>query len=68
MFNNTTNAFVGADACAYDRTAMLNGAPATQVCFQQGSSIGGLLPADLDGTTAPPAGSPNFLVFLAPTT
>jgi hypothetical protein len=63
MFNGTTNAFVGADACAYDRTAMLNGQPATQVCFQQGTSVGGLLPSDLDGTTAPPAGSPNFLVF-----
>jgi hypothetical protein len=63
MFNNTSGAFVGSDACAYDRTAMLNGQPATQVCFQQGSSIGGLLPADQDGTTAPPAGSPNFMVF-----
>jgi uncharacterized membrane protein len=61
MFNGNT--FVGADACAYNRNAMLNGQPATQVCFQQGSSVGGLLPSDLDGTTAPPAGSPNFLVF-----
>ncbi|HEV2963028.1 MAG TPA: hypothetical protein VG649_14460, partial [Candidatus Angelobacter sp.] len=61
MFNGNT--FVGADACAYDRNAMLAGQPATQVCFQQGSSVGGLLPSDLDGTTAPPAGSPNFLVF-----
>jgi hypothetical protein len=61
MFNGNT--FVGADACAYDRTAMLNGQPATQVCFQQGNTIGGLLPSDLDGSTAPPAGSPNFLVF-----
>jgi hypothetical protein len=63
MFNNTTNAFVGADLCAFNRTAMLNGQPATQVCFQQGSSIGGVLPADLDGTTAPPAGSPNYMLF-----
>ncbi len=63
MFNGTTNAFVGADICAYDRTAMLNGQPATQVCFQQGSSVGGVLPSDLDGATPPPAGSPNFLVY-----
>jgi len=63
MFDNTSNAFVGADLCAYDRTAMLNGQPATQVCFQQGSSVGGVLPASLDGATAPPAGSPNFLLF-----
>ncbi|HZI58386.1 MAG TPA: hypothetical protein VFF39_16505, partial [Verrucomicrobiae bacterium] len=45
MFNGTTFAFVGADACAYDRNAMLAGQPATQICFQQGSSIGGLLPS-----------------------
>lgn len=63
MFSNTNNSFVGADLCAYDRNAMLNGQAATQVCFQQGSSIGGVLPADLDGTTAPPAGSPEFLLF-----
>jgi hypothetical protein len=62
MFDSSNN-FVGSDACAYDRNAMLNGQPATQVCFQQNSSVGGLLPSDVDGTTAPPAGSPNFLVF-----
>jgi len=61
MFNGNT--FVGADLCAYDRNAMLNGQPATQVCFQQGSSVGGVLPADMEGTTPPPAGSPNFLLF-----
>ena len=61
MFNGNT--FVGADLCAYNRTAMLNGQPATQVCFQQGSSVGGVLPSDLDGATLPPAGSPNYLLF-----
>ncbi len=54
--------FLGADACAYDRNAMLNGQPATQICFQQGSSVGSLLPSDVDGRTAPPAGSPNFMM------
>ena len=62
MFAGGTT-FVGADACAYDRNAMLAGTAATQVCFQQGTSVGGLLPADLDGTTAPPAGSPNYLLY-----
>ena len=61
MFNGNT--FVGADACAYDRTKMLAGAAATQVCFQQGSAVGGLLPSDIDGNTAPPAGSPNYMVY-----
>ncbi len=62
MFNG--NDFVGSDACAYDRTSMLSGLPATQICFQQGPSVGGLLPADIDGTTAPPSGSPNYLLNL----
>ncbi len=62
MFAGGTT-FVGADACAYDRTAMLTGTAATQVCFQQGTSVGGLLPSDLDGTTAPPAGSPNYMLY-----
>ena len=57
------SSFVGADACAYDRNAMLAGTAATQVCFQQGSSVGGLLPSDADGATPPPNGSPNFMVF-----
>jgi hypothetical protein len=39
---------------------MLAGAAATQQCFQLSNSFGGLLPSDLDGQTAPPAGSPNF--------
>lgn len=54
------NSFVGARACAFDRGAMLNGAAANMVCFQQGSGVPSLLPSDLDGATAPPAGSPNF--------
>jgi hypothetical protein len=61
MFNGNT--FVGADACAYNRAAMLAGQAANQVCFQQGSSVGGLLPSDLDGNTAPPTGSPNYMLF-----
>jgi hypothetical protein len=61
MFNGNT--FVGADACAYDRTKMLAGQTATQICFQQGSSVGGLLPSDIDGLTAPPAGSPNYMLY-----
>jgi hypothetical protein len=56
------NRFVGGRACAFDRSTMLAGGPATQVCFQLGSTFGGLLPSDLDGATAPPAGSPNFYV------
>src|SRR5712692_9711688 len=59
MFGRT---FIGGRACAFDRSAMLTGAAAMQICFQQSSSFGGLLPSDLDGATAPPAGSPNFYI------
>jgi hypothetical protein len=62
MFAGGTT-FAGADACAYNRAAMMAGTTATQVCFQQSTAVGGLLPADIDGTTAPPAGSPNYLVY-----
>ena len=61
IFNNAVS-FAGAKVCAYDRTAMLAGAAATQICFQLSTAYGGLLPSDLDGSTAPPAGSPNFFV------
>ena len=61
MFQGGT--FIGADACAYNRTAMLAGQSATQICFQKSASVGGLLPADLEGTTAPPAGSPNYMLY-----
>jgi hypothetical protein len=60
MFNGNT--FTGSKLCAYNRSAMLTGAAATQQCFQLSSSFGGVLPSDLDGSTAPPAGSPNYMV------
>jgi hypothetical protein len=61
IFNNGST-FAGAKLCAYDRAAMLAGGPATQECFQLSTSFGGVLPSDLDGTTAPAAGTPNPMV------
>src|SRR3569832_2122261 len=61
-FNMFKGNFIGSQLCAYDRTAMLDGSAATQQCFQLTSSFGGVLPADLDGATAPPPGAPNYLV------
>jgi hypothetical protein len=52
--------FTGAETCAMDRTKMLAGNPATSVCFQRTTNDFALLPADMDGKTAPPAGSPNY--------
>jgi len=61
IFNNGQT-FGGAKVCAFDRAKMLAGQAATQQCFQLSTSYGGLLPSDLDGTTAPPAGSPNYFM------
>ncbi len=61
-FNMFTSTFQGARACAYDRAKMLVGAAATTQCFQLSATYGGLLPSDLDGATAPPAGSPNYFL------
>ena len=55
--------FIGPDACAVDRTNMLNGAAARPMqCFQQVQFTQPILPSDLDGTTAPPTGEPSFFM------
>ena len=66
-YNIFTNGatFAGAKVCAFDRTSMLTGAPATQQCFDTDATHGGLLPSDLDGPTPPPAGSPNYVLEFA---
>ena len=63
-FNMFTSTFVGPKICAYNRAAILAGTAATQQCVQLSSSYGALLPGDLDGTTAPPAGAPNPVLSL----
>ncbi len=57
--------FLGVNLCAFDRTNMLLGNDATAQCFFSSSHGGSYLPSDLDGTTPPPDGSPNFLVNLS---
>ena len=56
------SSYQGPEVCAYDRAKMLVGQAATQKCFTLGTSYGPLLPADVDGPTPPPAGSPNYLL------
>ena len=58
--------FKGAYVCAPNRDAMLNGLNILPMmeCFTPGTSYQSLLPADLDGSTAPPVNSPNFFVNL----
>ena len=72
-YYNTVNvfgpsSFKGAEACAFDRTAMLSGAPAAAICFQQPPNVASLLPASLDGSTLPPAGAPNYNLALVDST
>ncbi len=64
MFNAAGTSFLGARVCAVDRNQMItaSGTPGAIQCFQLSTTYGGLLPADLDGATAPPAGSPNYMV------
>src|SRR5437867_120507 len=62
LFADSDQSFSGPGATAFDRTAMLAGDPlARMVNFQiLDSNFGGQLPSDLNGTTVPPAGSPNY--------
>jgi hypothetical protein len=63
--------FSGVGAYALDRAQMIAGNPAAQAISFLATPAGaggmfnvgdGLLPSDLDGTTLPPVGSPNFFV------
>ena len=65
-FNLSGTAFIGANACAADRSKMLTGASAQMICFQGNSNQWSYLPSDLDGATLPAAGTPNFVMELDP--
>lgn len=64
---NTSNyAWLATQVCSFDRAQMLTGASAQEVCFQT-SEYPSLLPADIDGATAPPSGSPELFLSLGST-
>jgi hypothetical protein len=64
--NTASNyAFTESLLCAFNRSAMLTGATASSQCFEVGSGNNMMLPADLDGSTAPPAGSPEYFLRLS---
>ncbi len=56
------NLFAGARLCAYDDSAMRAGTSAAEQCCQLSNSYGGLLPADVDGLTAPPSGASEYFI------
>jgi hypothetical protein len=59
-----TFAALGSYVCALDRSNMLAGNPATAQCFQMNPTYNSVLPADLEGSIAPPTGAPNYLMNL----
>jgi len=63
----TPTSFIAADACAYDRAAMLTGAKAKVVCFKNANEFS-FLPSNVDGPTMPPSGEPSFFVDLSSST
>lgn len=67
IFQNGTT-FIGPEACAWSRNDMIQGVTAPRfVCFQLSTAHASLLASDLDGATAPPTGSPNYLMEIDPT-
>ncbi len=61
---NMFSPYTGGRVCTFDRAKMLNGLAATAQCFNTGTTYHSPLAADLDGSTAPPAGAPNYIVAL----
>jgi uncharacterized repeat protein (TIGR01451 family) len=55
---------LGNFVCAFDRNNMLTGQPAGSVVFKLNNNghRAGMLPADWDGHTPPPAGSPDYFI------
>jgi hypothetical protein len=56
--------WAGTGAFVFDRANMLVGNPASFQKFNldPATDWGGMLPSDLDGATAPPAGAPNYFI------
>lgn len=63
MFAAKTLNYLGHRICAWDRAAMLAGQTVTELCYDLVQEVS-TLPADIDGSTPPPAGSPGYFVGL----
>ena len=66
MFRNGRS-FTGNTVCAFERDKMLIGAAARQACVNTTAGHS-LEPSDLEGTTLPPAGTPNMLMSITTAT
>ena len=61
LFEN--NNWAGTGVYAFERDKMLLGQSAQMQLFElPAKDWGGMLPADLDGSTLPPAGAPNYMI------
>ena len=59
----SSNAFLGADLCGFDRTKMLAGnASAALLCQMTPDTEGSYLPSDMDGPTPPVDGTPGLFI------
>ena len=66
MFRNGRS-FTGNTVCALERARMLSGLSARQACVNT-TATHSMEPADLEGTTLPPANSPNLLMSITTST
>jgi hypothetical protein len=69
MIRPLTGEFVGVELMALDRSNMLQGKDADSQSVEMWRAfpqqdLYGVMPSDLDGTTPPPPGSPNFVLAL----
>jgi hypothetical protein len=64
LFENAVGNYLGPQVCGLERAVMLAGGAARVRCYDFGDFYGPVLPSDLDGTMAPPPGSPNYLMSL----
>jgi hypothetical protein len=60
----TEGGYLGPRACGLERAMMLVGGAPRLRCYDFGDAYGPVLASDLDGTMAPPAGSPAYLMSL----
>jgi PASTA domain-containing protein/List-Bact-rpt repeat protein len=68
VFDPTGNSYLGPQPFAFDRQAMLTGAPATVITSTSPTIFNpnndAIMPADLDGSIQPPAGAPSPFIEL----
>jgi hypothetical protein len=62
--NATAGGYLGPRACGLERAPVLAGGSPRARCYDFGTAYGPVLPSDLDGSTPPPASSPNYMMSL----